>query len=91
MTGKETPPDELDTLDETTVEGKKKEKLRRANEKGYSELLLSVSDDVTFGIIDGARTANLPEGCLMTAWSKLERKFLPRTNATMIKLVKELG
>jgi hypothetical protein len=27
----------------------------------------------------------------MTAWSKLERKFLPRTNATMIKLVKEFG
>ena len=91
MTGKETPPDDSDVLDETTVEGKKKEKLRRANEKGYSELLLSVSDEVTFGIIDGARTANLPEGCLMTAWSKLERKFLPRTNATMIKLVKEFG
>ena len=25
----------------------------------------------------------------MTAWRKLERKFLPRKNVTMIKLVKE--
>ena len=48
-----------------------------------------MSDEVTFGIIDGARTMEQLERCLMTAWSKLEWKFLPRTNTTMIKLVKE--
>ena len=36
--------------------------LRKANERGYSELLLSVIDEVTFGIIDSARTTGLPEG-----------------------------
>ena len=90
MTGKETPLGHLiDCAD--TKEGKAQEEARKQNERGYSELLLSVSDEVTFGLIDGSRTTDLPEGCLMTAWNKLERKFVPKTNATMVKLVKEFG
>ena len=54
MTGKETPPSHLDVLDESTKDGKEKLRLRNTNERGYSELLLSVSDEVTFRIIDGA-------------------------------------
>ena len=56
MTGKETPPGYLEDIDEKTTTGKAEEKLKRANKKGYSELLLSVSDEVTFGIINGAKT-----------------------------------
>ena len=91
MTGKETPPGHLDVLDESTKDGKEKLRLRNTNERGYSELLLLVSDEVTLRIIDGARTTYLPEGCLMTAWNKMERKYVPKTNATMVKLMKEFG
>ena len=59
--------------------------------RGHSELLLSVSDEVMFRIIDGTRSTDIPEGCLMTAWNKIECKFVPKTNATMVKLVKEFG
>ena len=65
MTGKEKPPGDLVDIDETKKDGQEEMRLRNANERGYSELLLSVSDEVTFGIIDGARTTDLPEGCLM--------------------------
>ena len=91
MTGKEKPPGHLVDINESTKDRKEKLRLRDMNERGYSELLLSVSDEVTFRIIDGARSTDLPEGCLMTAWNKIERKFVPKTNATMVKLVKEFG
>jgi hypothetical protein len=87
MTGKEKPPGHLVDIDESKPEGKEQLRLRNANERGYSELLLSVSDEVTFGIIDGAWSTDLPEGCLVTAWNKIERKFLPKTNATMVKIM----
>ena len=60
MTGKDTPPGHLVVIDESTKDRKKQLRLRNANERGYSELLLSVSDEVTFGIIDGVRTTDLP-------------------------------
>ena len=65
--------------------------LRKPNERGYSELLLSVSDKVTFGIIDGVRTSDLPEGCIMTTWTKIKHNFVSKTNATMVKLMKDFG
>ena len=55
--------------------------------EAITQLLLSVSDKKTFGIIYVSRTTEKLEGCLMTAWEKLERKFLPRMSETMIKLV----
>ena len=84
-------PGHLVDIAENTKEGKAQLELRKQNKRGYSELLLSVSDEVTFGLIDGSRTTDLQEGCLMTTWNKLERKFVPKTNATMVKLVKEFG
>ena len=76
-------------IDDSKPEGKEQLRLRNAIERGYSELLLLVSDEVTLGIINGARSTELPEGCLMTAWNMIERKFVPKTSATMVKLVKE--
>ena len=90
ITGKEYPPGHLVDIADTK-EGKSQLELRKQNKRGYSELLLSVSDKVTFGLIDGSRTTDQPEGCLMTAWKKLEQHFVPKTNATMVKLVKEFG
>ena len=77
--------------DLTTTEGKLGSLAITANERGYSDLLLSLSDEVCFGIIDDARTEELPDGCLRTGWLKLEKKFMPRTNATIIKLKKEFA
>ena len=53
MTGKEKPPGHLVDIDELKKDGKEEMRLRNANERGYSELLFSVSDEVTFKIIDG--------------------------------------
>ena len=54
--------------------------------EGYSKLFLLVSDEVTYGIIDGVITTDLPEGCIMITWDKMEHKFIPKTYATMVKL-----
>ena len=60
MTGKDPPPGHLVVIDESTKDRKEQLRLRNANERGYIKLLLSVSDEVTFKIIDGTWTTDLP-------------------------------
>jgi hypothetical protein len=55
-------------LDLSTKEGKLESLSVIANERGYINLLLLLSDEVCFGIIDDARTENIPDGCLRTGW-----------------------
>ena len=52
--------------DSSTKEGKLQALAVIANERGYSNLLLSLLDEVCFGIIDDAWTEKLPDGCLRT-------------------------
>ena len=75
ITGKETPPYYLDKIDKSTTAEKATEKLRRSNKKGYSEFLFSVSDEVTFGIIDEGEnfraTGWLPHYCLVKVGTEI--------------------
>ena len=38
---------------------------RKANEEGYSDLLLSMEDEVAFGIVNEAKSADVPSGDCM--------------------------
>ena len=40
---------------------------RKANEEGYSDLLLSMEDEIAFGIVNEVKSTNLPSGDLTMA------------------------
>ena len=56
------------------------------NDKAYKELMLSINDEVTFGIVDEAKTDRHPEGDARVAWAKLKRRFEPKTGYSEVKL-----
>ena len=68
-----------DTTDQLT---EKQEIARKANEKGFSDLILSMdpkteSGKMMINMISSAETEKLPEGCLQLAWELLIDKFEP--------------
>eukprot|EP00977_Amphora_coffeiformis_P003537 scaffold679_cov223-Amphora_coffeaeformis.AAC.1 len=75
-----------EVLDETQDADKPKIKARKANDDGYNELLLSIEDEVCFGLVDGAVTPDLPDGDLAKAWTALKNKFEPKTKTAMTDL-----
>lgn len=59
------------------------------NNVGYSELLSSVFDDISFCIVDEAKTEEQPDGDLFMAWKGLMDMFEPSTPSTRLALKKE--
>ena len=62
----------------------------KLNTAGYNELLLSMKDDVSFGLVDDSTTTVCPEGDARLAWTKLESKFESQTSASRVKLMNQL-
>ena len=78
-------------LDLTDAEGKKKSAIRKSNEMAYNDLLLSMEEEVCFGIVAEAVTEDLPEGDSSLAWKNLLSKYMPKTNANKIQLKREFN
>ena len=66
LTGDETVPAHDIAIDETTAQGKKDKKLLDSNEIGFDLLMLSMQSEVCLSIVQGATTADQPDGCLHT-------------------------
>ena len=62
---------------------------RKANEEGYSDLLLSMEDEVAFGIVNEAKSTDLPSGDLTMAWKNLLNKYAPSTKDELVSVKKE--
>ena len=60
-----------------------------ANTVGYTDSVLSIDDEVCFNIVDGAKTMDLPDGCLKMAFDKLKHKYESKTNTALIELSNE--
>ena len=75
------------------VEGKKKmsssssEEERGKNTAAYNNMLLAMSDNVSFGLVDKSMTEECPDGNAFLAWTKLQQKFESQTSATRVKLM----
>ena len=91
LLGEVTPPPSSEVLNLTTDEGKAKMKIKNANELAYNDLLLSCTDEVTFGYVDEACTDDLPDGDAALAWKNLLNKFEPTTAADKVSLLKEFA
>ena len=83
------PPKHDEDLNVQTADGRVKAKAREANERAYNDLMLSCEEDVCFGIVDAARTENLPDGDAAKAWKGLLAKYEPSTAAEKVKLDRE--
>ena len=73
------------------VEGIMNEKEQEKNGHAYNDLMLSMNEDVSFGIVDEAVTTKLPEGDCALAWRKLEAKYDSQTNSSKVKLMNQLN
>ena len=67
---------------EKTAEEKKK-----MNSLAYNDLLLSMTDDVSFGLVDESSSVVYPEGDAHMAWGKLMQRYESQTNASRVKLM----
>ena len=63
----------------------------KANEKAYSDLILSCNDEVSFGIIKGSTTSDNPSGDARLAWKELSDKCNPDTGITKTQIKKEFA
>ena len=87
LVGKETVPNDSEVLDISTDEGKAKQKVRNANQRAYTELILACHGDLSFKIVANAVTDELSGGDAKLAWKNLKNQFLPRTSANKSILV----
>ena len=77
------------------VEGKKKisssstEEERGKNTAAYNDMLLAMSDDVSFRLVDESTTDECPDGDASLAWTKLQQKFESQTSASRVKLMNQ--
>ena len=80
LVGSEVAPEDGETLDENTEDGKSKKHLREANEAAYEDLILSIdgsqpSGRVAFNLVRLAKTEKLKDGDAKLAWSRLQNKY----------------
>ena len=69
-----------------TDKDKEKEKLYKANEKAYCELILACQGPIAFNIVRKCTTDELPTGNAYLAWNKLKERFDPRISNEKLQL-----
>ena len=57
------------------------------NSHEYNDLLLAMTENVSFGLVDEASSTPFPEGDARTAWGKLMQRFESQSNASRVKLM----
>ena len=64
---------------------------KKKNSAAYNDLLLAMTDDVSFGLVDEASSTDYPEGDARVAWSKLMQSLrarpMPRGSSSWDNLV----
>ena len=82
-------PPNSQVLDEKVAADKKLIVARRANLNVYSDLILSYTGEVSFGIIEGSVTDDLPESDAKLIWNNSKKKQEPTSNKNEIELKKQ--
>jgi len=75
-----------DKILKDTDTDREKEKLRKANEKAYCELILACQGPIAFNIVRKCTTDDLPTGNAYLAWNKLKERFDPRISNKKLQL-----
>ena len=59
------------------------------NTQAYNEMLLAMTDDVSFGLVDESTSTLCPDGDAAMAWTKLQSKYESQTSASRVKLMNQ--
>jgi hypothetical protein len=94
LLGKETIPDSSEILDESKDTDKPKIKIRELNETAYGDLVTAMDTSkpgglVAFGLIKGSKSLDYADGNAQVAWSRLQRKYAPKTAPSLSKMHKQ--
>ena len=60
---------------------------KRQNSMAYNDLMLAMTEDVSFGLVDEAVSSTYPEGDVRSAWGRLMQRYESQTNASRVKLM----
>ena len=60
---------------------------KKKNTSAYNDLLLAMTDNASFCLVDKANSTDYPEEYTRVAWGKLMQRFESLTNASMVKLM----
>ena len=63
---------------------------KKMNGRAYTDLMLSMNEDVCFGIVDESCTDEFTECDYALSWLKLEAKYDSQTNSSKVKLMSQL-
>ena len=91
LTGDVDVPEDDESFDETTEEGKRKKRLRELNEIGYEALILLIDGEtqlgrVAFAIVNGCKTNKFKYGDCAKAWDRLCKKYEPKSAPSRLAL-----
>ena len=84
-------PPEAESLDEITLEGKKKKLAIKANDNAYQDLILANEDPVSFKIVDKSVTTDLTEGYSIKSWLDLYKKYDKKTTKSLNTLISQFN
>jgi hypothetical protein len=66
-------------------------KCREVNKQAYKDPILGMQEEISFGIVDGATTEDLPYGDAAHAWKNLQYKYKSKSALTMVRLKKSFA
>ena len=56
----------------------------------YNNLLLAMTETISFGLVDESKSTICPDGDARKAWDKLMKRFESKTSASKVKLMGQL-
>ncbi len=94
LTGIVEAPDDSETLNLTTAEGKEKNEAKKQNILAFEELILSIdmSKDkgkIAFQIVKNCKTTAKKGGDAAMAWKRLKEKYAPKIAPRKVELMRE--
>ena len=60
---------------------------KKQNSMVYNDLMLAMTEDVSFGLVDETVSSTYPEGDARSTWGRLMQQFESQTNASRVKLM----
>ena len=76
----------LDEEDDEEENNKEIAETRKKNQEAYEDLIFCMTERISFGKVDEAKTKSQPEGDAALAWTYLSNKFKPKTMASRAEL-----
>ena len=89
LSGDTTPPADSETINESDAAGKLQAKNRKTHDKAYTSLVMAQQSDAALNVVTLAVSRNHPDGDAKIAWDNLDKKYLPKDDASLMVMRNE--